>query len=153
MSTSKNRPTGEFSVGGGYSTADGAIAEVSIADRNLMGRGQFAKASVQFGQYARGFDLSFVEPYLLGYRMSGGIDLYARENLANNYVTSYNTKSMGATARLGFASDRGSLAGAARLGQLAGNRPRHHLYLVAGLAADDGPEPLLYARRCRCRSR
>ncbi|HVZ51644.1 MAG TPA: outer membrane protein assembly factor BamA [Pseudolabrys sp.] len=97
------QPTGEFSVGGGYSTADGAIAEVSIADRNLMGRGQFAKAAVQYGQYARGFDLSFVEPYLLGYRMSGGIDLFARENLANNYVTSYNTKTMGATARLGFA--------------------------------------------------
>ena len=99
----EEQATGEFSVGGGYSTADGAIAEVSVADRNLMGRGQFAKAAVQYGQYARGFNLSFVEPYLLGYRMSGGIDLYARENFANNFVTSYNTKSMGATFRLGFA--------------------------------------------------
>ena len=38
--------TGEFSVSGGYSTADGFLAEVSVADRNLMGKGQFAKASV-----------------------------------------------------------------------------------------------------------
>ena len=94
--------TGEFSVAGGYSTADGFIGEVSIADRNLMGRGQFAKASVSYGQYARGFDLSFVEPYLLGYRMAGGIDLFARQTLASSYV-SYNTQSIGTNLRLGFA--------------------------------------------------
>ena len=87
-------PTGEFSISGGYSTADGFIAEVSVADRNLMGRGQFAKASVSYGQYTRGFDLSFVEPYLLGYRMAGGIDLFARQTLATSYV-SYNTQSIG----------------------------------------------------------
>jgi len=98
----EEQATGEFSVSGGFSTADGFIGEVSVADRNLMGRGQFAKASVQFGQYTRGFDLTFVEPYLLGYRMSGGIDLFARQNLANSYV-SYNTQSIGTTLRLGFA--------------------------------------------------
>src|SRR5664279_3859017 len=59
--------TGEFSIAGGYSTADGFLAEVSVADRNLMGRGQFAKAAVSFGQYTRGVNLSFVEPFLLGY--------------------------------------------------------------------------------------
>jgi outer membrane protein insertion porin family len=96
------KSTGQFSVSGGYSTADGFISEVSIAERNLMGRGQFAKASVTYGQYARGFDLSFVEPYLLGYRMSGGVDLYARQNLATNYA-SYETKTAGVNLRLGFA--------------------------------------------------
>jgi outer membrane protein insertion porin family len=95
-------PTGEFSVSGGYSTADGFLAEVSVADRNLMGRGQFAKASVAYGQYSRGFNLSFVEPYLLGYRMAGGIDLFARQSLATSYV-SYDTQSIGVNLRLGFA--------------------------------------------------
>ena len=95
------KPTGEFSISGGYSTADGFISEVSIADRNLMGRGQYAKASVSYGQYSRGFDLSFVEPYLLGYRMAGGIDLFARQNLQNSYV-SYNTSTYGANFRLGL---------------------------------------------------
>ncbi|MCK9919441.1 outer membrane protein assembly factor BamA [Microbacteriaceae bacterium K1510] len=95
-------PTGEFSVSGGYSTADGFIGEVSVADRNLMGRGQFAKASVTYGERTRGFDLSFVEPYLLGYRMAGGVDLYARQNLASSYV-SYDSQTIGANLRLGFA--------------------------------------------------
>jgi len=98
----EEKSTGQFSVSGGYSTADGFISEVSIAERNLMGRGQFAKATVTYGQFARGFDLSFVEPYLLGYRMSGGVDLYARQNLATNYA-SYETKTAGVNLRLGFA--------------------------------------------------
>lgn len=94
--------TGEFSIAGGYSTADGFIAETSVADRNLMGRGQYAKASVTYGQRTRGVDLSFVEPYLLGYRMAGGIDLFARQNLASSYV-SYDSQTIGANLRLGFA--------------------------------------------------
>ena len=98
----EEQSTGEFSVSGGYSTADGFLAEVSVADRNLMGKGQFGKASVSFGQYSRGFTLSFVEPYLLGYRMAGGIDLFARQTLATSYV-SYNTQSIGTNLRLGFA--------------------------------------------------
>ena len=97
----EEQPTGQFSIAGGYSTADGFISEVSIADRNLMGRGQYAKASVSYGQYSRGVELNFVEPYLLGYRMAGGVDLFWRQNLANNY-SSYGTKTVGTNLRLGF---------------------------------------------------
>ena len=55
----EEQSTGEFSIAGGYSTADGFIAEVSVAERNLLGHGQYAKASVQYGQRARGFELSY----------------------------------------------------------------------------------------------
>lgn len=98
----EEQPTGEFSISGGYSTADGLIGEVSVADRNLMGRGQYAKAAVTYGQRVRGFDLSFVEPFLFGYRMAGGIDLFARQNLASNYI-SYDSQTIGTNLRLGFA--------------------------------------------------
>ena len=98
----EEQPTGEFSVSAGYSTADGFIGEVSVADRNLMGRGNYAKASLTYGQYVKGFDLSFVEPYLFGYRMAGGIDLFARQNLASRYV-SYDSQTVGTNLRLGFA--------------------------------------------------
>jgi len=98
----EEQSTGEFSISGGYSTSDGFLAEVSIADRNLMGRGQFAKATVSYGQYTRGFGLSFVEPYLLGYRMAGGFDVYARQTYSTNYV-SYNTQTVGVNLKLGFA--------------------------------------------------
>ena len=98
----EEQSTGEFTISGGYSTSDGFLAEVSVADRNLMGRGEYAKASVSYGQYSRGFGLSFVEPYLLGYRMAGGIDLFARQSFATSYV-SYNTQTVGVNLKLGFA--------------------------------------------------
>ena len=81
----EEKSTGNLSLGGGYSTADGWLAEVSVTETNLMGRGQYARAAVQYGQYARGFELSFAEPYFLGYRVGAGIDLYARIQLANTY--------------------------------------------------------------------
>ena len=98
----EEQPTGEFSVSGGYSTADGWLAEVSIADRNLMGRGNLGKVSVTYGQRTRGFDLSYVEPFLFGYRMAGGIDIFGRQNLASSYV-SYDSQTIGTNLRLGFA--------------------------------------------------
>jgi outer membrane protein insertion porin family len=97
----EDKSTGDFSVSGGYSTTQGALAEVSVSERNLLGRGLFAKASVQYGQWARGYSLSFVEPYLLDYRVALGLDLYQREQLANQYI-SYNLKTLGFSPRLGF---------------------------------------------------
>jgi outer membrane protein insertion porin family len=97
----EEKSTGDFSISGGYSTTDGALGEVSISERNFLGRGLFAKASVQYGQYARGYSLSFVEPYLLDYRVALGLDFFQREQLSNSYI-SYNTKTLGFSPRLGF---------------------------------------------------
>src|SRR5258706_538039 len=98
----EEKSTGDFSVSGGYSTTDGALGEVSISERNFMGRGLFAKASVTYGQYARGVSLSFVEPYLLDYRVALGLDAFYREQLPNSFI-SYGTKTLGFSPRLGFA--------------------------------------------------
>ncbi|MFL6818603.1 MAG: outer membrane protein assembly factor BamA [Bradyrhizobium sp.] len=98
----EEKSTGDFSVSGGYSTTDGALAEVSISERNFLGRGLFAKASVTYGQYARGYSLSFVEPYLLDYRVALGLDLFQRQQLANSFI-SYGTSTIGFSPRLGFA--------------------------------------------------
>jgi outer membrane protein insertion porin family len=97
----EEKSTGDFSISGGYSTTDGALAEVSVSERNFLGRGLFAKASVQYGQFARGYSLSFVEPYLLDYRVALGLDFFQRQQLANNFV-SYTTKTIGFSPRLGF---------------------------------------------------
>lgn len=97
----EEKSTGDFSVSGGYSTADGLLGEVSVSERNLLGRGLYAKASVQYGQRTQGYSLSFVEPYLLGYRVALGLDLYQRKQLASSYV-SYDTQTLGFSPRLGF---------------------------------------------------
>jgi outer membrane protein insertion porin family len=97
----EEKSTGDFSISGGYSTTDGALGEVSISERNFLGRGLFAKAALQYGQYARGLSLSFVEPYLLDYRVALGLDGFYREQLANRYIA-YGTKTVGFSPRLGF---------------------------------------------------
>jgi outer membrane protein insertion porin family len=97
----EEQSTGEFSVSGGYSTADGFIAEVSVAERNLLGRGLFGKIAVQYGQYTRGAQVSYVDPYFLGYRVAFGLDLFYKQQNPTNYV-SYETQTLGFATRLGF---------------------------------------------------
>ena len=97
----EEKSTGDFSVSGGYSTTDGALAEVSISERNFLGRGLFAKAAVTYGQYARGLSLSYIDPYVLDYRVALGLDAYYRQQLPNAYI-SYGTKTIGFSPRLGF---------------------------------------------------
>src|SRR5262252_5807699 len=97
----EEQSTGEFSVSGGYSTSDGFLGEVSISERNLLGRGYYGKTAIQYGQYTRGGSISFVDPYFLGYRVALGLDLFQRQQLANSYI-SYGTKTFGFSPRLGF---------------------------------------------------
>ena len=97
----EEQSTGEFSVAGGYSTADGFVGEVSIGERNLLGRGHVARAGVTYGSRARGFDLSFVEPYLFGYRLAFGLDFFHKETTSAQYV-SYLSKTTGGGFRFGI---------------------------------------------------
>src|ERR1700759_2114987 len=69
----EEQSTGEFSFSGGYSTSDGMLGEVSVGERNLLGRGQAVRAAIQYGQRAQGAEVSFVEPYLFDTRLAMGI--------------------------------------------------------------------------------
>jgi outer membrane protein insertion porin family len=93
--------TGDFSIMGGYSTANGIMAQVSLSERNLLGTGRYARTSVTWGQYIRGAELNFVEPYLLDDRLSGGVDLFFRQNLVSPYI-SYGTETFGGTLKTGI---------------------------------------------------
>jgi outer membrane protein insertion porin family len=97
----EEQSTGEFSFSGGYSTSDGLMGEVSVQERNLLGEGYFARAAVQYGQYARGFDVSFADPYFLGYRLSLGTSIFDKQQTSAIY-TSYLSNTYGVTESLGF---------------------------------------------------
>ncbi len=97
----EEQSTGEFSIAGGYSTSDGAIAEVSVGERNLLGTGRVAKASVQYGQRSRGFDLSFIEPYILDTRLALGFDVFAKQQTSSQYTT-YLTRTIGGDVKTGI---------------------------------------------------
>jgi outer membrane protein insertion porin family len=91
----EEQQTGDLSFSGGYSTSLGIIGEVSVSERNFLGRGQYVKVSVALGEYLRSGSVSFVEPYLLGNRMLLGLDLFFKETLTNP-TQSYGSESYGA---------------------------------------------------------
>jgi outer membrane protein insertion porin family len=97
----EEQDTGNFSIAGGYSSTDGLIAEITVSERNFMGRGEFVKASVTYGQYAKGFDLAFTEPDIFGSRASFGSELYGKQTTSNTNQ-SYDTATYGGKLSLGL---------------------------------------------------
>ncbi|WP_273724924.1 outer membrane protein assembly factor BamA [Brucella gallinifaecis] len=99
------KSTGEFSIGGGYTTggdSPGAQVEAAITERNFLGRGQFVRISAGAGQdQMRNYALSFTEPYFLGYRMSAGFDVFRRSYRVSSGGR-YDVEQTGGTIRFGL---------------------------------------------------
>jgi outer membrane protein insertion porin family len=80
--------TGDYGATVGYSSQDGILGEVSLTERNFLGRGQYLKISVGASQSGRTFDLSFTEPRFMGLKIATGFDVYHRiedESVVNFY--------------------------------------------------------------------
>ena len=94
-------PTGEFSFGIGYSTSDGAVGDVSLSERNFLGRGYNLRVGVGGGTSTRNFEVSFTDPYFLGRRISAGVNVYRRVYTNTNY-RSYDYETNGGSLLFGF---------------------------------------------------
>lgn len=70
------KSTGELSFGAGYSTHDGALGNVSVQERNLLGRGQNLRVSLQKSQVGLTSELSFTEPYFMDKDLAAGFDIW-----------------------------------------------------------------------------
>jgi outer membrane protein insertion porin family len=95
-----DQATGDFTISGGYSTTDGLMAEVKVGDRNFYGTGYKVQTTLSYGQYARGADISVVDPYFLDYHVSAGIDPFFKQTYSSPYQ-SYGSESYGANLTLG----------------------------------------------------
>ena len=93
--------TGELSFGAGYSTSEGVIGDISISERNLLGRGQFLRLRLAGSTERLQVDVSFTEPRFLDRNLAAGFDLFHKDvNLSA--ASAFRTKTTGATVRLGF---------------------------------------------------
>lgn len=96
----QDQPTGSFGIGTGYTTgSDGGFTlDVSVEEKNFLGRGQYIRVAAGGGQdNARSYSLSFTEPYFLGYRLAAGFDLYKRQTSRETY---YDYSEQGVTLRV-----------------------------------------------------
>lgn len=97
----EDKATGEFSIGGGYSTASGPLGEISFSEKNFLGRGQYIKVAGGFGTEDTTYSLNFTEPYFLGYRISAGFDLQSSSSESNDN-RQYGVDSINGVVRFGI---------------------------------------------------
>ena len=83
------RPTGLFSIGGGYSSADGVLGTIDLSQNNFLGRGWLASIKIRAGANVQQGQISFTEPWLFDRPLSAGFDLFSvqREYVEYDYST------------------------------------------------------------------
>ncbi len=74
----QEQSTGELSIGAGFSSTAGALSDLTIRERNLLGRGQDLRLSTTLATKQQQIDLSFTEPYFLDRQLSAGFDAFYR---------------------------------------------------------------------------
>ncbi len=107
----KEKPTGSLSVGGGYSSVNGAEAVASVSESNLFGQGKRVSLSGILGERVTRFDLRYADPYL--FDTSYSLDLHAF-NIQQSFRTfqGFDEDARGANVGVGrrlFEEVRGSL--------------------------------------------
>lgn len=86
----KEKPTGQFSIGGGFSTLDKLVAIADITEGNLGGNGWMGRIRGQLGQQRTLGLITFRNPYLNDSLTSMQVDIYRS---MTNYITYFEEKS------------------------------------------------------------
>jgi outer membrane protein insertion porin family len=95
------RATGEVSLGGGYATDAGFLADVGLRERNLVGTGIDARINATLAQRRSQIDFSVTDPAFLDRNLSAGIDVFAiQRNLLR--ISSYEERRYGMALRIGY---------------------------------------------------
>jgi outer membrane protein insertion porin family len=93
--------TGDYGITAGYDSQQGILGEISVTERNFLGRGQYVKASIGASQAGNSFDFSFTEPYFMGLKVAAGVDVY-RHVIDETDVNIFGTTSTGGQLRFGL---------------------------------------------------
>ena len=94
----RERPTGSFQVGGGYSSYNSLFGVIRLTQDNLFGYGRRASIEANVGSRSTYYDLSFTDPWVFDIPLSAGFDLFQYRNRYNHYTK----KSNGVAGRLGY---------------------------------------------------
>ncbi len=95
----KEKPTGTFSIGGGYSSLDGLVGQGSVQQSNLLGYGLKSNLSASIGGKSSTYSLGVTDPYFLDTKWSLGTDLYRSER---QYID-YTKRATGGDIKAGYA--------------------------------------------------
>ena len=94
----KEKATGTFSVGAGYSSVDNLIFMGEISEHNFLGKGQRVALQANVSGRSNRYNFSFTEPHLNDTKLLFGYDIY---NWAREY-DDFTKDSTGAALRFGY---------------------------------------------------
>ena len=81
----KEKPTGIFSIGAGFSSAENFVFTAQIAKNNFLGRGYNMSAQMELSSLRQRFTLSFVDPFFLDSEWTFGTSLYNRSIFQSSF--------------------------------------------------------------------
>jgi len=96
----EEQPTGSLSLGGAYSTSEGISAQISLTERNFLGRGQTLTGAISASDQFANYSLGFYEPALFDRDLLAGATIFYRDS--NLEEQSFSTSSAGLEPRVGF---------------------------------------------------
>ena len=97
----EEQSTGDITFGVGFSTIDSVLGEISLTERNFLGKGQYVRVGALMSGRREELDFGFTEPYLFGRDVAGGFDLFHTTNDFSNEA-SFNERNTGLVLRSGF---------------------------------------------------
>jgi outer membrane protein insertion porin family len=96
----KEKPTGSFSIGGGYNSVDGLLAAASISQTNLFGYGKQMGVTGQYGQNASRLNFQYTDPHIQDSNYVGQLRIFAN---STDYVSAqgYKEQNYGSSVTVG----------------------------------------------------
>jgi outer membrane protein insertion porin family len=91
------KPTGLFSIGGGYSSQDGVLGTLDLSQRNFLGKGWEVFLRLRGGQNLQTGTIGFTEPWLFDQPLAAGFDIFNTRRILPDYTVN----SLGGDIRLG----------------------------------------------------
>lgn len=103
----EEQSTGSLSLGFGFSTTDGPLADVNIHESNFLGRGEDVRIGTVVSLRSQQVDLSFTQPYFLDRPLAAGFDLFEiQTSPSNSFFSNVNPVfqqfSYGGALRMGY---------------------------------------------------
>ena len=103
----EEKPTGQLSLSGGYSSLERFVVQLAVSQNNFMGKGQTVDASVNWSLYSKSIEAGFVDPYFMDKPILVGANLFRRDYRSFDFVgtdrnTTYSQTTTGGALRMGF---------------------------------------------------
>lgn len=99
----KEKPTGTFQIGAGFSSVESLVFNAQIAKNNLFGRGQSLSFSAQISGIRQLFQLQFVEPYFLDLPLTFAFSAFnSQRNFASVFSVGFIQTTTGGSLTWGY---------------------------------------------------